>query len=699
MKIVLKTKRSPLLLIGLALLQQSAIVGQQIGLSNEEIEAVRTSVLTDAMSDDFWLTPAEDGAHGVAAYTFASYYLGVNTEIANYHILTINNSSLANMTFEDFHFYHPMLMYYLLDERFKKNMSIAAEAHLLSCVYNSLNEYDYTGNLDNVWYYSGSENHNTIRRVLIYLGGLALWQSEDYKDTTFINGKSVQEYVALGAQFWKEYFKGRAEKGLEVEIHAPNYTKYTISCFYAVRDLSDDSDLRTLADLYMNLYWADKAQLYLHDNSTLGGAANRVYKRHIIRPFNHYPRFYGKLFGWTNLSWWPSHPGTFILLCTHYRVPELISQMAITEKPNFLVSNTSPGMIPNTGLDEDLRNIIFDEEGDSHVLSQSYVTPDYVIGTKIFNPEKEYAGIAKQNNMSGVFFDDEDNSRIIMHGYSKLKDGEEKGYRDVVGITGENCMIAWRPAEYDIDRAKGIYIFLTNKMYLAGENIGGWWFCEVGDAYLAMRVVNGWWTVKPIDVYTDGIHFLLDDPDSPVIIECAQPDDYADCADFINTILANSYIITNNTLNYTSTAGDTYKVYRNSSELPEINGQVVDFNVDQTYTSPYINGSTSSKPLEVEITFNNQKLTIDFENITMVSDTLSTGIDTGLQSEQCLLAYPNPSITGRFQLRDASSGWQVISIAGRIVKQGNTPVIDISNYQKGIYILRVGNHCQKIVYY
>jgi hypothetical protein len=647
------------------------------------------------------LTPAEDGAHGMAAYTFASYYLGMNTEIADGHILNINNPALENMTFANAYFYIPNFMYYLLDDRFSKNISAEAKSHLLYSIYNYINEHDYTVNMDNVWYYSGSENHNAIRRVLVYLGGLALSQSDDYKDATFNDGKTVQEYVALGVQFWKEYFKSRAEKGLEVEIHTPTYTKYTLSCYYALRDLSDDGDLRTLADLYLHLYWADKAQLYLYDNSIVGGAANRVYKKYIIRNFNHYPRFYVKLFGWTDLSW-GQHPGTFALLCTHYRVPELISQIAITEKPCYLISNASPGMVRNTGTDEDRFFMIFDEEGDSHILSQSYVTPDYVMGTKIFNPEKDYAATAKQNNMSGVFFDDADNSRIIMHGYSKLVGDQEKGYRDVVGVTGENCMIAWRPAEYLTKNARGMYIFLTNKMYISGHVEGDWWFLKMQNAYMAMRVVNGGWTVNTIDVSTDGIHFLLDDADSPVIIECARPGEYAGFADFKNAILSNSifkYSFTNNSLYYTSLAGDTYKVYRNSSELPEINGQVLGFNVEQTYTSPYLNGGTSSKPSEVEITFDNQKLTIDYENLTMESDTLSTGIAIRFQQEQSLLAYPNPSITGQFQLRDSGAGWEVISLAGRIVKQGNTPVIDISDYRKGIYILREGNHCQKIVYY
>ncbi len=707
MKFILNVNIVSFLLITSFLWQVKPALAQQIGLSDPEIEAVRINVLTDAMKSSFWLQPENTigdvkyNPHGVAAYTFASYYLNQNTSKADEYILAIksgddlHNDSII-LAEGGMYFYIPNLFHYILDERFNNNIGATAKNHLVDVIYRHLDVNADYRKLNDVWEVSGSENHNALRRALAYLGGVALSQSNSYgADYLFSDNKTVGDCVSEGTLFWKEYFRSRVEKGLEIEIHSPTYTKYTLSCFYAIRDLAADEELKTLADLYLHLYWADKAQLYLSDNGIVGGAANRVYKKYINIKFALYPRDYMRLFGWTTQPW-GNHPAAFVPLVTHYRVPELISQIASSDKPNYLIHNVSNGMVKDGGAGINPYDIIFDQNGSSNILSQSYVTPNYVMGTKLLNPAKDYANIVLQNNMSGVFFDDSDNNRIIINGYSKISNGEEKGYRDVVGVTGKNCMVAWRPAEYDASNALGTYVFMSTKLKLYGEKVGDWWFVEMWDAYVAVRVANGDWTERAIDGTTDGINFLLTDADSPVIIECAQPANYNSYADFKNEILSNNFSFSNNVLNYTSSAGDTYKVSRQSSSLPEMNGQVVVFNRGQTYSSPYINGGTTALPLKVDITFGDKKLAIDYANLTM--ENITTGIDDLPEEELKLLVYPNPSHTGRFYLNDTYDTWQVFSVAGRLVKQGNSSLIDISDYNRGIYLLKMGNKYQKIVY-
>lgn len=58
--------------------------------------------------------------------------------------------------------------------------------------------------------------------------------------------------------------------------------------------------------------------------------------------------------------------------------------------------------------------------------------------------------------------------------------------------------------------------------------------------------------------------------------------------------------------------------------------------------------------------------------------------------------YPNPSATGIFTLENAAS-WEIISLVGVKVLEGNGATIDASGLAKGSYILKSGNGTQVIV--
>jgi hypothetical protein len=58
--------------------------------------------------------------------------------------------------------------------------------------------------------------------------------------------------------------------------------------------------------------------------------------------------------------------------------------------------------------------------------------------------------------------------------------------------------------------------------------------------------------------------------------------------------------------------------------------------------------------------------------------------------------YPNPSKTGVFQLSKVAE-WEVFNSNGILIEKGNGNSIDISNQNKGLYMLKMGIMTQKLI--
>jgi len=323
------------------------------------------------------------------------------------------------------------------------------------------------------------------------------------------------------------------------------------------------------------------------------------------------------------------------------------------------------------------------------------------MGTTLYDIRKEFANIATQNRVMGVYFANS-NDRILINGDSRIVNGEAKGYRDVTGITGDNCLVSWRPSKYDAWNSYGTRIFVNTNLYNDAITLNGWWFCSVGDAYVAMRTTNEGWTWKEETASgSQGGYFELNDDDSPIIIECAQKKDYTNFTAFQNDILDNTFSFSNGVLNYTSNAGEDFTVYRNNdTEYPKINGTNVSFETEFTYNSKHLKGISTSDPYKVRVTHLNEQMEIDFQNLTESYTTLSTENIDYLKKNK-LKVFPNPTYNGLFYLKDNLSidnTWEVYSLLGVKILEGSGKTINLSGNAKGLYILKAKNKTIKLIY-
>ena len=85
---------------------------------------------------------------------------------------------------------------------------------------------------------------------------------------------------------------------------------------------------------------------------------------------------------------------------------------------------------------------------------------------------------------------------------------------------------------------------------------------------------------------------------------------------------------------------------------------------------------------------------VHIDNYEVVSATI--GIDDIESVDNSVSAYPNPSDSGVFNLSQ-SSEWEIFSLIGIKVLEGNGSSIDAGNLAKGSYILKIGNTSQIIV--
>ncbi|MFD2727668.1 GH39 family glycosyl hydrolase [Hyunsoonleella rubra] len=101
--------------------------------------------------------------------------------------------------------------------------------------------------------------------------------------------------------------------------------------------------------------------------------------------------------------------------------------------------------------------------------------------------------------------------------------------------------------------------------------------------------------------------------------------------------------------------------------------------------------SSTENPLTITV---NSDLSI---NATFVEDALSVNKN---QLSQDFILYPNPSSQGIFTITGllVDEKWEVFTITGVKVLSGRGRLIDISNFSKGLYILKIRNSSKKLLF-
>ena len=527
-----------------------------------------------------------NNAPGVFSYALACLYLDQNVEQANQLIVNFyTNNPIPGSDTTDFtsYFWQHILWRIYHDPVMNARLTSPTRDLIEDNMWLWLNTRSkLTEAQQDEWIIHDSENHDVMQKGSHMMCLIALKSSSRYgPDKLLADGGTITEHADAWTAFYMRYFRARAMEGINVEIACQQYAKYTVGAYYNIMDFSDSPELRALAKTFMDLYWADTVSDWTR-SGVRGGAETRVYKDGYLRKGTPYS-FHALLwaYGWHERA---DATRTYALIPTisSYRVPDIITASATDPaRPNFLYSSRRFGRGGNWDGNRDY-TVVFDN-GDSNLRRDTWVTPDYTMGTFTVDMNKNYIALLDQNRTMGVMFASGVNDRIMVFGKGGSAEAN-KSFADLSGVTRADCMVVQRDKNAYL-HGDATRVFLSTSAWTNGVENGGWFFTQLDNAYCAIKPAGGGYTAASA---SNGYELELGDLWAPVIIQTGQASHYDDFAAFQASVMGNTLTYVNGTMNYTSDAGDLFTFYGNSKTTPKVNGVTVDLNPTKVYDSPYL---------------------------------------------------------------------------------------------------------------
>jgi len=529
--------------------------------------------------------PATTGAAGMASYALAAMRLGVEVETANNFINQFHSQfpvpDSDNIGFASYFWLHLIWRIYH-DPAMNARLTPQSRANIEDMMWRWIRTRSRLSDAQGtVWVYHGSENHDAMQKGGYLLCAEALKDAPGYgPNLVLADGRTLAEHAAGWSDYFQRYFVARAREGINAEIASPIYAKYTVGVYYNLMDFAESPALRVLAERFMTLYWADTASDWTL-SGVRGGGETRCYKDNYLRLGGQYS-FRSLL---ACYRWWDTNAGVvrtygLIPAASSYRIPAIVTACAADPaRPNFLYTSRRWGRTSGSSGEN---NFVTFDNGNSFLRRDTWVTPDYTMGTLTFDMNRDYLQIIDQNRAMGVMFASGANDRVMVFG--KGNSNNNKSYADLSGVTRENCMIVQRDQNVN-SSGSGTLVFVPIHLWNARIETGGWLFLRAGNAYCALRPAGGTYTAATA---AHGVDLEMSNIWAPVIIQMGQAANYADFAAFQASVIDNPLTFSSNVLNYTSEAGDTFTFYANSKTTPRVNGTTVNLNPAKTYNSPYL---------------------------------------------------------------------------------------------------------------
>lgn len=528
--------------------------------------------------------PSTTSSAGLASYALAAFHLDTDLVTANDYINQFHNlypvPDSDTIDFDSYFWLHLIWRIYH-DPAMNARLTPQARADIQDMMWRFIRTRSRTSDAQgDTWVYHDSENHDAMQKSSFLLCAEALQDAPGYgPGMVLADGQTLAQHATAWSGFFQRYFIARAGEGINAEIASPIYAKYSVGAYYNVMDFAESPVLRTLAQRFITLYWADTASDWTRSGVRGGGEA-RCYKDNYLR--------LGSQYSFDEILWgygWHANSSTvrtygLIPAASSYRVPEIITAGATAPaRPNYLYTSRRFGRAGSVvGSD----NFITFDSGNSNLRRDTWVTPDYTMGSLTFDMNRQYTQITDQNRAMGVMFASGPNNRVMVFGKGNATD--DKSYADLNGVTRTNCMVVQRDPNAN-NSGSGTLVFVPQSLWNARVETSGWLFLQSGNAYCAVRPGSGTYTAETA---ASGVDLSLSNIWAPVIIQMGQAANYADFAAFRTSVIANALTFASNTLNYTSEAGDVFTFYANSKTTPRVNGTTVNLNPVKTYDSPYL---------------------------------------------------------------------------------------------------------------
>jgi hypothetical protein len=466
---------------------------------------------------------------------------------------------------------------------------------------------------DKDWWLWGSENHH-LQAWFGMWGALSLFaQDPEYANKRFSDGSSVPELKKAFDDYFKRWIRHRATRGMFVESNSPTYAKYSISGFYNFVDFADDAELRRLASQFLDLYWAQWSLEQI--DGIRGGSRHRSYAgaSSILDGSS------------SNVAWFhfgigerSAHPAVLCTATSSYTPPPLVHQIA-HQRPTlgaYEIISRLPGLA--NPEEPDICNYV--DEPDyplfraggvynldplcRSMLRTTYATPEFILGaTMVPALSKEaWTAISSQNRWEGVVFAGNESPRIFIQ---PRKPARGSVYNTQWSVMKRGVLLIQQLSSAKSARDQAIWF----SQGLQIKERDGWIFVEADHAYAAVKIVDGCWQWE-----TDAPEFWRQanfQPDlgqwlipeqalSPIVLEVVPKHAYASLAGFQDAILGNAIDADENSISYTSSYyNSTLRLFTDYSQLPQIDGETVDFAHGSCFSGGVLEGAFGSDAVQL----------------------------------------------------------------------------------------------------
>jgi hypothetical protein len=518
------------------------------------------------------------------------------------------------------------------------------------------------------WWVTGSENHDINFKSANLLSSQIFMHEQDYKKRIYPDLGRMQGYFygdggtfrvgvvsekpKLGSghykdgkkynaadhyqawvSFWKEFFAERARHGFFIEHNASGYMLHTLRFLSDVYAWCEDAELRQQAKMFLDLVWAQWAQDQMVGIN--GGACSRGEPGY-SRMSDMSEFFLGGPSG-------KASPYAF----SDYQWPRQVWEIVLgrSQMGEYAFVSRKPGEAQDVWPQPPGTEYTMIVRPDSRMVRTSWVTPDYVMGTRMDHPDALYHHLG--GAAEGITFSTGPKATIVWGGHHMAVQHRgsavmqpKKSFR----MQSPDWFPGYipNPPEPKISFSADI-----DKI----EEQDGWVFVQEGNAYVAFRFVYP--ATDTINASTDKrtavpIPFALDeegfglfkpepapytwkeskpgdprmlepkDPYAALIVEASRKPHHATLDAFKKDVLKNpirmrQVIRSGYLLTYRGCGKEAKELYLNcSTDKPaKIGGEVLSYNCP-TFDSPWLQGASGSGVVTLTGPLSGEKLVLDF---------------------------------------------------------------------------------------
>lgn len=593
----------------------SALTDAELETVRNGFDSRRDAMLASQVAKPY--PPAKSGnlnVWGLQDYALAALYLNRNLPKANKAVIDAVELVLADQTLleKNGHWkgnlFFRIYRFFAHDSKyFPGRLTPEAEAKICEFFWKWAKSRSKVARADikafQTWAYWGSENHDAQRFSCGWSAASILKDVAPYNTYKYDDGSTAKQQYDAWTDYAKEYLSQRTKKGLCIEIGTPTYTKYTLQGWYNYYDFAEDKELRKIAGMTLDLWWADWAESQI--NAVWGGGKSRVYADASVSGRD----------STTAMSWYylnigspkSQHPGIMCMATSTHRLPLVVMDIALDVSGRGVYEKCSrrSGLkkLPTPANAPAETNVCDPDFGGN--LRYTYVTPKFIIGTCMVQkrPYEDWTGISMQNRWQGAIFANHRDSRVFP-AVEGIPVTYGKTYNAHWSVQNKGTLITQKIAQ---KHNGDMRIYLSSKHLKISES-DGCVFADSGDAYAAVR--PAWGSYK----WDDKNWIRFSDPYAPAIMEVAIATDYSNkISNFIEAVLRKKPSVSERILTYTG-LGDsgTFTFDTKGSQAPKVNGIPVDYAPNYTFKSPFLNEDWATGI--VTIKKDKRKLTLDFAN-------------------------------------------------------------------------------------